>query len=70
LEQLVYAYDIDRWTIVSDQSTWELHCGDSFWLKVDEHWLPCRIENDTDWYIIFANAQFYLKPKRSYLVKP
>ncbi|CAM4026691.1 DUF5348 domain-containing protein [Paenibacillus alkaliterrae] len=68
--RMLYDARYDRWTV------WDLyakpcplHCGEAFDLKVGQHFLPCRIEMDCEWFIEFSNTKFYLHPDVSYWIR-
>jgi hypothetical protein len=69
--RLLYCDQRERWNVhgVYDEPT-GLHCGDCFEIQVGTSYLPCRIEMDREWFVIFTNSTaFYLHPKASYRVR-
>jgi len=64
---LVYCADEDRWqTHGENPMVWTFRCGDKFAIRVDKFFLPCRLELDREWYVIFENTRFYLHPRVQY----
>jgi hypothetical protein len=67
-------YDfLNCWVVdwFDDHRGYEVHCGDSFKLYLDDgKILSCRIELGQDWYIIVGQngTEFYLKPNETYRV--
>lgn len=64
--ELTYCPETDRWVFTSTLSSYSLHCGEALRLWLDGKWLPCRIELGNQWYVIFRNAAFDLKPGQVY----
>lgn len=46
-----------------------LHCGEYFHVEVGRTYLPCRIEFDHEWYVVFNKSIFHLHPNTDYLVR-
>ena len=64
--ELTYCRKTDRWMFTGTLSSYSLHCGEAFRLWLDGKWISCRIELGSDWYVIFRNATFNLKPGQVY----
>lgn len=68
--RLLFDPPTERWEIWGTYDEPEaVHCGESFEMKVAGEFLPCRVEMDSDWYVIFRNTSFYLHPKVSYWIR-
>lgn len=70
MDRLVYCEKSSRWQVVIDYSkSFPVHCGEYLLIGVNGEYLSCRVEFDTDWYVIFpCDTRFYLDKKRSYLI--
>lgn len=72
LNILQYDSELDRWYATFGEENDEeidMHCGDTFIMELEEHLVHCRIEMDTDWYIISGNKRLRLHPKEKYRIK-
>jgi hypothetical protein len=68
--RLLFDADTERWEVWNVYNEPEaVHCGESFEKKVGNEFLPCRVEMDSDWYVIFRNTSFYLHPRISYWIR-
>lgn len=60
----------DRWyTTSEDNHQSPIHCGETFIILLAHNKIQCRIEMDSDWYIIFGNKRFKLHPKETYEIQ-
>jgi len=69
--RLLFCSQRNRWNVhgVYDKPI-GLHCGECFEIQVGQSYLPCRIELDKEWYVVFSNSTiFHLSPKAIYNVK-
>lgn len=68
--RMLYHAGRDRWEIC-DLFTRPVavHCGETLTMKVGDHFLPCRIEMDTEWVVYFFGAKFHLHPEASYWIR-
>lgn len=66
---IAYNADWDRWAIIMDGQTYELHCGECFRIKIAGHGMYCRMEYDHDWYVIMEDACFILRQKNKYQIQ-
>lgn len=66
---MTYDREIDRWIVDSEGRCYSLHCGEGFNLSIGSMSIPCRIEYDSQWYIIMPGARFYLRTGSSYKVE-
>lgn len=69
--RLLYCKERNRWNVhdVYDKPA-GMHCGECFEIQVGQSWLPCRIELDKEWFVIFSNSTiFHLHPKARYNVR-
>ncbi|MBP1906321.1 hypothetical protein J2Z32_002970 [Paenibacillus turicensis] len=66
--KMQYDSQLDRWYAL-DFEPLDLHCGDTFLMEIGEHVISCRIELDSDWYIISNNLRFRLHPSQTYHIK-
>ena len=66
---MIYDSEWDRWAIVMDGQTYELHCGECIRIKIAGNRMNCRLEYDRDWYVIMEGACFYLIQKNRYQVQ-
>lgn len=64
-------YDVgeDRWMVKLDGRKYGLHCGEVFSISIGQHYIPCRLEMDDDWYILLPGARFDLRHKETYKVE-
>lgn len=66
---LQYDSNNQRWSALSREKSKEypMHCGESFVICLGQIKLKCRLEMDSDWYIICNNnKRFALHPKEKY----
>ena len=51
---LVFDERTDRYDIRFDLNSYYggLHCGECFEVKINDVWVPVRIEMDEDWYLV------------------
>jgi len=69
--RLLYSRQKNRWDVhgVYDKPM-GLHCGECFEIQVGQSYLPCRIELDKEWFVIFTHSTiFHLHPQASYNVR-
>ena len=61
---------LDRWHAIPQGGGHEyaLHCGDMLTIQILDQHYPCRIELDSDWYIIIGKTRFRLYQKEIYRV--
>lgn len=64
-----YNADRDVWCISHDAHPYALHCGECFDLAVGSSWIPCRLELDTNWYVILAGTKLTLHNRTAYTVR-
>ncbi len=66
--RLRYCGETDRWEAYNweNEFCYELHCGESLAIKLDDYFYACRLELDSTWVVIFKNARFHLHPKSTY----
>ncbi len=66
--RLIYCKKTDRWEAytLENEFCYELHCGESLAIQLDDYFYACRLELDSAWYVIFKNAKFHLHPKSTY----
>jgi hypothetical protein len=64
-------YDVDRdvWTVDHGSHIYSLHCGECFDLAIGSAWFRCRLELDTNWYVILKGTKFTLHPRMAYAVR-
>ncbi|MBA3967823.1 MAG: DUF5348 domain-containing protein [Nitrospirales bacterium] len=68
--KLLYCNETDRWQIhEAYDKPISLHCGECFEIEVEKTYLSCRIEWDSEWYVIFSSARFRLHPRTNYRVR-
>ena len=67
---MTYNQETERWEVHMDGWFADVHCGESFTLRVGDKWIPCRMELDCDWYVIMEETQFTLRQKKVYQVFP
>lgn len=60
--------DMDQWCIQLRDRSYPLHCGESFILYVGKTAYPCRLELDSNWYIIMPDTKFVLHTSTVYTV--
>ncbi|MCW2278902.1 DUF5348 domain-containing protein [Heliophilum fasciatum] len=59
----------DRWVVPIGNWNYGLHCGEYFQLHLGRHSWPCRLELDTQWYVVVHNeVRFNLRTNDKYRV--
>ena len=66
---LKYDSEADRWMVHMGNSSYGLHCGECFELRINNKSIPCRLEYDDAWYIIMHDTRFDLRTRSTYKVK-
>lgn len=67
IHKLIYDPKTKRWHAYEGRNyRCPLHCGDYIDIRVKTHYLPARIERDTQWYVIIEDLKFRLHPKQIY----
>lgn len=67
--EILYCQKTDRWQVHGLYTKpAALHCGEQFLLLVEGRYLPCRLELDKDWYVIFEDIRFYLHKRTRYQI--
>lgn len=63
-------YDADRdvWCAILGERSYPLHCGEGFALYMAGKAYPCRLELDTDWYVLIEDTRFILHRRTVYAV--
>lgn len=69
MQILAYEADTDRWHVYCGNEYFcSIHCGDCFKLRVEDHYLPVRIEMDYEWYVVLDTYKIVLSPRRKYAI--
>mgnify|MGYP001409542328 CR=1 FL=1 len=66
--EMVYDDDLERWMIDLDGRYYGLHCGECFELVIGIMKIPCRLELDSQWYVMMQEVRLNLRPKDTYRV--
>lgn len=66
--EMSYDSDQERWVVDIGNRKYGLHCGEYFHLLVGKSKFPCRLELDSEWYIILQGVRFNLRIQDIYLV--
>jgi hypothetical protein len=67
--ELTYCRDAACWIVHMGVNVYPMHCGDWMNMRIDDKGIPCRLELDRDWYVVFGQTRFYLRKKDTYLVE-
>jgi hypothetical protein len=65
---MIYNHDRACWMAELDGRTLSLHCGECFELVIGKNKMPCRLELDSQWYVIIHEEQFNLRTNDIYRV--
>ncbi|MCF6094014.1 DUF5348 domain-containing protein [Microaerobacter geothermalis] len=71
---LIYCEETDRWEAYSqNEYCFDMYCGELLSIRIGEDFLSCRLELDTQWYVLFGHTtfeftKFYLHPNERYTV--
>ncbi|WP_127589161.1 DUF5348 domain-containing protein [Paenibacillus koleovorans] len=69
--ELRFHGESECWRVYSGTGLlYSLHCGDAMLFQVGEYFLPSNLELDTEWYVKFGEARFWLHRQATYRVKP
>lgn len=69
--ELRFHKETECWRVYSGvELLYPLHCGDAMLFQVGEYLIPSNLELDTDWYVKFGEARFWLHRKATYCVQP
>lgn len=67
--KLKYEKNDDRWLAISNKDNeFPMRCGDMFQIKLGKILLSCRLEMDSNWYVISNGTKIKLHPKEYYEV--
>lgn len=58
----------ERWLVELGGRDYGLHCGECFELIIGTLSIPCRLERDSDWYIIMKDARMSLRKQETYKI--
>lgn len=67
-ETIRYDADRDVWCVDQGGRPYALHCGECFALYVGNKAYECRLELDTDWYVLMQDTRFVLHRRTVYAV--
>ena len=65
---MIYDDDLENWMVELNGRTYSLHCGEIFDLVIGVTNIPCRLELDSQWYVIVHEVRFNLRPKDTYRI--
>lgn len=69
--ELRFHAEANCWKVHDDNKLlYSLHCGDALLFQVGDTLLPSNLELDTEWYVKFGEAKFWLHRKAKYRVFP
>ncbi|WP_080831896.1 DUF5348 domain-containing protein [Cohnella massiliensis] len=63
---IMFDKDRQRWFVIDEG--YGLHCGECFSLYIGDKPVLCRLEFDSDWYVIMDGVRFYLRTQDKYLI--
>lgn len=66
--EMSYDSEQERWIISLENRKYGLRCGEYFHILAGKEKLPCRLELDSEWYIILSDVRFNLRVQDTYLV--
>ncbi|MGV2886062.1 DUF5348 domain-containing protein [Paenibacillus taichungensis] len=66
--RICYEPDRDEWCVDLGQRRYGLHCGECFTLYVGNKAYECRLELDTDWYVLMQDTKFVLHRRTVYAI--
>ncbi|AEF93203.1 hypothetical protein Desca_0653 [Desulfotomaculum nigrificans CO-1-SRB] len=66
--EMRYDSQQDRWVVVLGNREYGLHCGEYFQLLVGKTNIACRLELDSEWYVIMQDVRLNLKIQETYRV--
>ncbi|SHE84451.1 hypothetical protein SAMN02745133_01244 [Desulforamulus putei DSM 12395] len=58
----------DRWVVVLGNREYGLHCGEYLELSVSQSRIACRLELDSEWYVVMQDTLFNLRTQDTYRV--
>lgn len=68
LKTMKYDEETDRWYVELEGRNYGLHCGECFEIYIGGQLIPCRLEMDSQWYVIMEDVSFELRKSSVYLV--
>lgn len=70
MHEIRFHGDTQRWNVYDgEKMLYPLHCGDAMLFQVEKDFLPSNLELDTEWYVKFGDAKFWLHRKAKYRVR-
>lgn len=67
--KLKYNKSTDRWNAITEtKDDYSMHCGDMFQIVLGQTLISCRLEMDSDWYVISNGTKIKLHPKEEYKI--
>jgi len=66
--EMRYDSQQDRWVVVLGNREYGLYCGEYFQLLVGNTNIACRLELDSEWYVIMQDVRLNLKIQETYRV--
>lgn len=69
VESIHYDIGQEQWCVRQGGRSYRLRCGECFNLYIGKTAYPCRLELDTEWYVILPETQFTLHTRTEYSVE-
>jgi hypothetical protein len=66
--EMMYDHIQDRWIVELNDCPYGLHCGECFELIIGLNNLSCRLERDSQWYIMMEDVRLNLRAHDTYKV--
>lgn len=67
--EIIYDKTHGRWVVDLGGRSYGLHCGECFELIIGSLQVPCRLELDSEWYVIIRDRRFNLRPRDAYMIR-
>ncbi len=67
IHKLKYLDSLERWHAYDGDTYFgPIHCGDSFYIQIENYYFQARMELDAQWYMLIGIDKFRLHTKQSY----
>ncbi|MFT8709306.1 MAG: DUF5348 domain-containing protein [Sporolactobacillus sp.] len=66
--EMTYNHDHQQWFVNMHGTSYGMHRGEHFEIKMGSRRLPCRLELRERWYIITNEVRFDLTPREHYQI--
>lgn len=67
--EMKYDREWNCWIIKYEEGEYRLHFGDWCYLLLGKTSVPCRLDEDQEWFVVIDGVRFYLHTEDTYKVE-